>query len=91
MPIFIAELLRVLDVRVSFFLLDYRLVVICSIENEDKSNMVASLDQYRRQFPQIMPVSSVKNYLHQQLSGTTERRMIHEVQWQPAAVIDKDV
>ena len=77
--------------RVLFCLIDYRLVVICSIENEDKSNMVASLDQYRRQFPQIMPVSSVKNYLHRQLAATTERRMIGDLQWQPAAVIDKDV
>ena len=53
--------------------------------------MVASLDQYRRQFPQIMPVSSIKNYLHRQLAATTERQMIGDVQWQPAAVIDKDV
>ena len=67
--------------------LAYHLVVICSIENEDKSNMVASLDQFRRQFPPVVSVCGIQNYLNRQLvvSGA---RMVGDVRWEPAATVD---
>ena len=65
------------------------MVVICSIENEDKSNMVASLDQFRRQFPRIASVSDIQNYLKRQLvvSGA---QMVGDVGWEPAATVDME-
>ena len=71
------------------FCLGHRLVVICSIENEDKSNMVASLDQFRRQFPPITSVSGIQNYLKRQLvvSGA---QIVGDVVWEPAATVDRE-
>ena len=69
--------------------LEYHLVVICSIENEDKSNMVASLDQFRRQFPAVASLSGIQNYLKRQLvvSGA---KMVGDVVWKPAATVDME-
>ena len=71
------------------FCLGYHLVVICSIENEDKSNMVASLDQFRRQFPPITSVSGIQSYLKRQLvvSGA---KTVGDVVWEPAATVDME-
>ena len=69
--------------------LEYHLVVICSIENEDKSNMVASLDQFRRQFPPITSLKGIQNYLKEKLV-VSEAKMVGDVQWKPAAGVDKE-
>lgn len=70
-----------------FPLLEYHLVVICSIENEDRSNMVASLDQNRRQFPPLPSLKGIQNYLKEQLvvSGA---ETVSNVQLAPAAIVD---
>ncbi len=69
------------------FTLGYHLVVICSIENEDKSNMVASLDQFRRHFPPLASVRGIQNYLKKQLV-VSSRKMVGDVTWEPAATVD---
>lgn len=49
----------------------YRLVVICSSENEYKSRMVAALDKYHR--PAIYPnVDSIRKYLLNKFQVKTE-------------------
>jgi hypothetical protein len=69
------------------FLVDYHLVVICSIENEDKSNMVASLDQFRRQFPPLSSMKAIENYLKRQLS-VSDGTLVGDTEWEPAASVD---
>ncbi len=71
------------------FTLGYHLVVICSIENEDKSNMVASLDQFRRQFPPLASVRGIQNYLKEQLV-VSSRKMVGDVTWEPAGTVDME-
>ena len=66
---------------------EYHLVVICSIENEDKSNMVASLDQFRRQFPPLSSVTGIQNYLKRQLV-VSDAKSVGDVLWEPAATVD---
>ena len=73
----------------SFKFLEYHLVVICSIENEDKSNMVASLDHFRRQFPLITSMGDIQDYLKEKLS-LSETKIIGDVPWLPAANVDRD-
>ena len=60
--------------------------MICNIEN-DKSNMVASLDQYRRQFPPLAPMGEIQNYLKNQLL-VTDARMVGDTKWEPTATVD---
>ena len=69
--------------------LGYHLVVICSIENEDKSNMVASLDPFRRQFPPLTPMRGIQHYLKEQLI-VSDAKMVGDVQWVPAAAVDME-
>ena len=64
--------------------LAYHLVVICSIENEDKSNMVASLDQFRRQFPAVASMGGIKSYLKRQLVVSGAKP------WESAATVDME-
>ena len=73
-----------------YLYLAYRLVVICSIENENKSNMIASLDQFRRPFLPITSVRNIQDYLRRQLAARTETQTIGQVHWLPAATVDKD-
>ena len=51
--------------------------------------MVASLDQFRRQFPLIASLSGIQNYLKRQLvvSGA---KMVGDVVWKPAATVDME-
>ena len=71
-------------------MLGYHLVVVCSIENEDKSNMVASLDQFRRQFPPMTSLQTLQLYLKRELAAPREKRIIGGVQWHAAGTVDKD-
>ena len=45
---------------------DYGLVIICSCENEDRSNVVAALDQYRVAAPPCPSPDDLKIYLKDQ-------------------------
>ena len=65
------------------------MVVICSIENEDKSNMVASLDHFRRQFPPLASLRGIQRYLKKQLI-VSDAKMVGEVIWEPAAAVDME-
>ncbi len=71
------------------FTLEYHLVVICSIENEDKSNMVASLDQFRRQFPLLSSMRGIQSYLKEQLV-VSNRKVVGDVTWEPASTVDME-
>jgi hypothetical protein len=75
--------------KVSSFYLGYHLVVICSIENEDRSHMVASIDQFRRQFPLLTPMRGIQHYLKEQLV-VSDSKMVGDVQWAPAATVDME-
>ena len=63
--------------------------MICSIENEDKSNMVASLDQFRRQFPPLASMGGIQNYLKNQLL-VLDATMVGATKWEPAATVDME-
>jgi hypothetical protein len=65
------------------------MVVICSIENEDKSNMVASLDQFRRPFPPVTSMRAIKNNLKRQLL-VSDGTMVGDTKWEPAASVDME-
>ena len=65
------------------------MVVICSIENEEKSNMVASLDQFRRQFPPLASMRGIQNYLKEQLI-VSDAKIVADIQWAPAAIVDRE-
>ena len=71
------------------FFLEYHLVVICSSENEDKSNMVASLDQYRRKFPPVTSMKGIQRYLKEKLV-VSQGKMIGDTKWEPAGVVDPE-
>ena len=75
--------------NVSSSYLGYHLVVICSIENEDKSNMVASLDLFRRQFSPLASMRGIQRYLEKQLI-VSDAKMVGEVKWEPAATVDME-
>lgn len=65
------------------------MVIICSIENEDKSNIATSLDQYRRQFLPHASVGEIQNYLKVQLVAS-KQKLVGDVTWEPAATVDMD-
>ena len=51
--------------------------------------MVASLDQFRRQFPPLASTTGIQNYLKNKLlvfDGT----MVGDTKWKPAATVDKE-
>ena len=62
--------------------------MICSIENEEKSNMVASLDQFRRPLPPVASMRGIQEHLKRQLvSYATD---VGDTKWQPAATVDME-
>ena len=51
--------------------------------------MVASLDQFRRQFLPLASMRGIQNYLKQQLVASN-RKMVGDVAWEPAATLDME-
>ena len=51
--------------------------------------MVASLDQFRRQFPPPASVRGIQNYLKGQLAVSGEK-LVGDVTWKPAAAVDME-
>jgi len=49
-----------------YYLVDYGLVVICSIEKEERANIVAALDQYRVAAPPCPSSGDLQSYLKRQ-------------------------
>ena len=49
--------------------------------------MVASLDQFRRQFPPLSSVTGIQNYLKRQLV-VSDAKSVGDVVWKPAATVD---
>ena len=51
--------------------------------------MVASLDQFRRQFPPLASMKDIQRYLKEQLviSGA---KTIGDIKWEPAGVVDPE-
>ena len=70
----------------AFYSAEYHLVVICSIEN-DKSNMVRTLDPYRRSFPPLTSLEGVQRYLKEKLVCTNQ--LINNT-FMPATIVDEE-
>jgi hypothetical protein len=51
--------------------------------------MVASLDQFRRQFPPVAQMKGIQHYLKEQLI-VSNAKMVGDVQWAPAATVDME-
>ena len=51
--------------------------------------MVASLNQFRRQFPPLASVEGIQNYLKNQLLAS-DATMVGETKWEPAATVDME-
>ena len=41
----------------------YRVVVICSLEDEERAHVVSKLHQYRREYPPLPSTTEIANYL----------------------------
>jgi len=54
-----------------FSALDYRLVVICSNKNEDKSHIISLLSHHKRHLPWLHDVAKYQEYLKIHFTGTT--------------------
>ena len=52
---------------------DYRLVVICTSENEYRSHVVAALDRYHRPASDIVRPDRVCKYLTKRFSGVVKK------------------
>jgi len=42
---------------------EYRVVVICSLEDEKRAHVVSKLHQYRREYPPLPPNAEIASYL----------------------------
>ena len=69
-------------------------MVICSSENEDRAHMAAALDQYRLgTIPYCAVSKDIRQYLQTQfkvcsrLQGKLQDKIL---QWEPAAMVDKE-
>ena len=62
--------------------------MICSIKNE-KSNIVASLDQVGHKITPLASVEEIQNYLKKQLS-VSDATMVGDTEWKPAATVDME-
>ena len=49
--------------------------------------MVASLEQFRRQFSFLAPMNVIESYIKQQLV-VSDSKMVGDVAWAPAASVD---
>ena len=65
----------------------YRLVIICSAENEDKSYMVSALDQHRRHRLPTPTAAEIEDYLKKQFQRGPGQRLhtALNTMWTPAA------
>ena len=52
-----------IDTVYDFYLSDYKLVIICSNEDEDKSHIISKLQFYRRPFTTLHSVQTFSQYL----------------------------
>ena len=48
-------------------LLDYRVAIICSLENEERAHVISKLHQYRREYPPLPSTTQIASYLKQHL------------------------
>ena len=46
-----------------YFTSGYRVVVICSLEDEERAHVVSKLHQYRREYPPLPPTTDIASYL----------------------------
>ena len=51
--------------------------------------MVASLDQFRRQFPPLSSMRGIQSYLKEQLV-VSNRKVVGDVTWEPASTVDME-
>ena len=52
--------------------------------------MIASLDQFRRQFPPVASVSGIQSYLKRKLVVSGAKTVVGDVVWEPAATVDME-
>ena len=68
-----------------FFSVDYRLVIICSNEEEEKSHIISKLHSCRRPFAQKLDEDQCKRYLKTHFTGQVESlSSSYSSQMQPA-------
>ena len=69
-------------------------MVICSCENEDRAHMAAALDQYRLgTILHCAAPKEIRQYLQTQFKACSRllgRLQDKTVQWEPAAMVDKE-
>ena len=54
------------------FTIDYRLVIICSNEDEDKSHIISRLNAHRKHFTALHDVGKFREYLKTHFTGATK-------------------
>ena len=59
----ICILYNILYVYLSYLFSDYRIVIICSSEEEGKSHVISKLQLFRRRFSALQPNTSFASYL----------------------------
>jgi len=47
--------------------LDYRVAIICSLEDEERAHVISKLHQYRREYPPLPSTAQIASYLKQHL------------------------
>ena len=51
---------------------EYRLVIICSLEDEERAHVVSKLHQYRREYPPLPPTTELASYLQKHFLNTIQ-------------------
>ena len=64
---------------------DYRLVVVCTTENEYRARIVAALDKFRRPSPSLSNTSMVRSYLRSRFAAP-----LHKAGTPSAAALDPE-
>ena len=65
-----------------FLSIEYRVVIICSLEDEDRAHVVSKLHQYRREYPPLPAATEIAAYLNKHFLNT-----IHDC----AAMVDPEM
>ena len=47
-----------------FLSTEYRIVIICSLEDEERAHVVSKLHQYCREYPPLPPTTEISAYLN---------------------------
>ena len=65
-----------------FLYIGYRVVIICSLEDEERAHVVSKLHQYRREYPPLPSNTEIAAYLNKHFIS-----LVHEC----AAMVDPEM